>query len=120
MLKKTINYVDFDGNNREEDHYFHLSRTELREMELSESGGLSEKMKRIISAQNVPELYREFKSIILSAYGVKSPDGKYFDKSPELTKAFTQTNAYDALMNEICTDADAAAAFMNKLVETAG
>ena len=119
MLKKTINYVDFDGNKREEDHYFHLSKTELREMELSESGGMSEKMNRIIKAQNVPELYAVFKSIILAAYGIKSPDGKRFEKSERITKEFTQTNAYDVLMDEICTNADAAANFMNKLVESA-
>ena len=25
MLKKTINYTDYDGNPRTEDHYFNLS-----------------------------------------------------------------------------------------------
>lgn len=120
MQKKTINYIDFDGNKREEDHYFHLSRTELREMELSESGGMSEKMNRIIQAQNVPELYKVFKEIILASYGVKSADGRRFEKSAKLVEEFTQTNAYDALMNELCTEAGKAAEFMNKLIETAG
>lgn len=119
MVKEVIAYVDFDGNKREEDHYFHLSKTELREMELSESGGLSTKMDRIIKAQDVPTLYKTFKDIILASYGIKSPDGKRFEKSEQITKEFTQTNAYDVFMDKICTDADAAAAFMNKLVESA-
>ena len=119
MFKKVINYVDFDGNKREEEHHFHLSKTEMREMELSESGGLSEKMKRVIASQDVPELYSIFKSIILASYGVKSPDGKRFEKSEKLTTEFTQTNAYDVLMDEITTDADAAAKFMNALVSSA-
>ena len=119
MVKETIAYVDFDGNKREEEHYFHLSKTELREMELSESGGMSAKMDRIIKAQNVPELYKAFKEIILAAYGIKSLDGKRFEKSAQITTEFTQTNAYDVFMDKICTDADAAATFMNKLVESA-
>ena len=119
MFKKVINYVDFDGNKREEEHHFHLSKTEMRELELSESGGLSEKMKRIIAAQDVPSLYKVYKEIILASYGVKTPDGKRFKKSAELVEEFTQTNAYDVLMTELTTDADAAAKFMNALVESA-
>ena len=40
MLKKTITYTDFDDNERTEDFYFHLSKAEIAEMELSENGGL--------------------------------------------------------------------------------
>ena len=34
MLKKTIVYVDFDGVERKEDHYFNLTKSELVEMEV--------------------------------------------------------------------------------------
>ena len=119
MFKKVIKYKDFDGNDREEDHYFHLSKTELREMELSESGGMTERINRIIKAQDVPEIYKVFKGIVLAAYGVKSADGKKFEKSEKLTLEFTQTNAYDVLMDEISTNADAAAQFMNQLIPSA-
>ena len=37
MLKKTIKYTDYDGNEREEDFYFNLSKAEITEMELSNS-----------------------------------------------------------------------------------
>ena len=35
MLKKTISYTDYDGNQRTEDFYFNLSKAEITEMELS-------------------------------------------------------------------------------------
>ena len=41
MLKKTIAYVDFNGNDQTEDFYFNLSKTDLTEMQLSVDGGLS-------------------------------------------------------------------------------
>ena len=39
MLKKTIEYVDYNGNPRKEDFYFNLSEAELAKMELSVTGG---------------------------------------------------------------------------------
>ena len=41
MLKKTIPYVDYNDNKREEDFYFNLTETELSEMQLEVTGGLT-------------------------------------------------------------------------------
>lgn len=116
MLKKTIVYTDFDGTERTEDHYFNLTKTEIMKMELGTVGGLTEMIKRIVAAQDTPALVEIFEKLILSAYGVKSPDGKRFEKSEELSKAFSQTGAYDNLFMELATDADAAAKFINGIV----
>ena len=35
MVKKTIKYSDYNGNEIEEDFYFNLSKVELLEMEMS-------------------------------------------------------------------------------------
>lgn len=116
MLKKTIAYTDYDGNERKEDFYFNLTKAELLEMELGISGGMQNFLQRIIDAKDVPELADIFKKIILKSYGVKSPDGKRFVKSDELTTEFTQTEAYSELYMELCTDSDKAAAFMNAII----
>ena len=57
-----------------------------------------------------------FKDIVLRSYGQKSPDGKRFIKSVELTESFSQTEAYSNLFMELATDADAAAAFVNGII----
>lgn len=31
MLKKTINFEDYNGNKKTEEHYFHLKKTKLME-----------------------------------------------------------------------------------------
>ena len=116
MLKKTITYTDYNGNSRTEDFYFNLTKTELMKMEMGTNGGLSEMVKRIIAAQDQAALIQIFEDLILKAYGVKSLDGKRFEKSAQLSEAFAQTEAYDQLFMELATDADAAAQFINGIV----
>ena len=116
MLKKTIKYTDYDGNEREEDFYFNLSKAEVTEMELSKEGGMSEYIKKISATQNAPELIKLFKEIITKSYGEKSLDGKRFIKNKELTEAFIQTEAYSELSIELASNADEAAKFINGIM----
>ena len=116
MLKKTIKYTDYDGNEREEDFYFNLSKAEITEMELSKEGGMSEYIKKISATQNGPELIKLFKDIIIKSYGEKSLDGKRFIKNKELTEAFTQTEAYSELFIELASNADEAVKFVNGIM----
>ena len=113
MLKKTITYTDYKGTERKDDFYFNLSKAEVMEMEMSTSGGLAQMINKIIETQDSPAIIKIFKDLILKAYGEKSPDGKRFIKSPELSEAFAQTEAYSNLFMELATDADAAAKFVN-------
>lgn len=113
MLKKTITWTDYNGNERTEDFYFDLSQAEAFEMELSEKGGLTEMCKRIVAAQDGPTIIKVFKEMILKSYGEKSPDGREFVKSEELSRKFSQTGAYSQLFMELATNAEAAAEFAN-------
>ena len=116
MLKKTIEYTDYNGTKRSEDFYFNLSKAEVMEMELSTTGGLAETIQRIVNAQDHPAIIKIFKDLVLKAYGEKSADGKRFIKSEEISTAFSQTEAYSILFMELATDADAASKFVNGIV----
>ena len=116
MLKKTITYVDFDGNERTEDFFFNLSKAEVMEMELGVTGGMTQMLNKIVAEQDSKKIVETFKLIIMKAYGEKSPDGKRFVKSPELSEAFAQTEAYSDLFMELATNADAAATFVNGII----
>lgn len=116
MLKKTIKYTDYNGVERTEDFYFNLTRAEIMEMEMSTAGGLAEAIKRIVAAKDAPAIIKIFKELILKAYGEKSPDGKRFNKSEEISTAFSQTEAYSQLFMELSVDADAAAKFINGII----
>lgn len=116
MLKKTITYTDYNGNERTEDFYFNLTEAEIMEMEMSTAGGLAESIQRIVKAQDAPAIIKIFKDLVLKAYGVKSPDGKRFIKNASLREEFEQTEAYSKLFMELATDEDAAAEFVNGIV----
>lgn len=111
MLKKTITYVDYNGNERTENYYFNLSKAELMEMELGVTGGYTEMLTSIVEAQDVPTLIKIWKDLILKSYGEKTADGKRFVKSKEMAEAFSQTEAYSDLFMELSTNTDAAIEF---------
>lgn len=115
MLKKTITYTDYDGNERSEEHYFNLSKAELIEMRFKENGGLDKYIEKIISEQDNSKLMGLFKDIVLKSYGQKSLDGKRFIKSEELTNEFIQTEAYSELFVELM-DAEKCAEFINAII----
>ena len=113
MLKKTITYTDYNDEERKEDFYFNLSKAEIMEMEMGTTGGLTELIKKVMATKDVPSIMKIFKDLILKAYGEKSADGKRFIKSEELSKEFSQTEAYSNLFMELATDAEKAAEFVN-------
>lgn len=116
MIKETITYLDYNGVERTEDFYFNLNKAEVLKMELGTTGGLAEKITRIVAAQDQPAIMKVFEDLILTSYGVKSDDGKRFIKSDEIREAFAQTEAYSQLFMELATDADKAAKFVNGIV----
>jgi len=116
MIKKSITYPDYNGGTRTRDFWFNLNKAELMEMELSVNGGFSEMMKRISNTNDIPEIYKVFKELILKSYGVRSLDGERFEKDPVLTKKFEQTEAFVELVMELSTNAEAAAEFFNGVI----
>lgn len=116
MVKETIKYFDFDGNEREETFYFNLTKAECIELELSTSGGLEKAMARIIESKDSKTIVETFKSLILKAYGEKSPDGKYFNKSPEISARFASTEAYSELFMKLSGSAEEATRFFKGII----
>lgn len=116
MLKKTMTYVDYDGNNRTEDFYFNLTRAEVIEMETGITGGMQKMLERIVAEQDIKRIIEMFKDIVLRSYGEKSPDGKHFVKTKALSDGFAQTEAYSDLFMELATNAEAASKFINGII----
>lgn len=116
MIKKTITYTDFNGNERTEDFYFNLTKAELVRMEMGVKGGMVEMMNRMIAAQDAPALIEVFEELIQKSYGVKTPDGRGFVKRPEDFEAFKSTEAYSELFIELINSAEASAEFFNGVI----
>ena len=116
MIKKTITYTDYNNEERTEDFYFNLTKAELLELETSATGGMTQLLNRIVAEKDQTQIVKIFKEVLLMAYGEKSPDGRRFVKSKELSEAFSHTEAYSDLFTELATDSDAATAFINGIL----
>lgn len=116
MITKTITYTDYNGVEKTENFNFNLSKSELIDMELTTPGGFANYLQKIIDSKDYPSIAKMVKRVIFMSYGVKSPDGKRFMKSEQLSEEFAQTPAYDKLYMEFVTDAKAGADFINGLI----
>lgn len=100
MVKKTIKYKNWDGVEVVEDFYFNLTKAELVYME-AEEGGLRARLEHIINMSDTNEIIKFVRYLISKSYGVKSDDGRRFMKSPELSKEFEETAAYETFIDEL-------------------
>ena len=129
MVTKTVIYNDFDGNSRTETLNFNLTQTELVELAMELPDGVSDtigedpnKVNQEVAARKLLEtlgnkgVFDFIKKLLLKSYGVKSSDGRRFEKSEELSKEFSQTLAFDTILMEFMSDDEAAAKFANGVV----
>lgn len=116
MFKITKTYTDFNGNERKEDFYFHLTEAEVLKMQLGTTGGLAETIQRLIDLQDGPAILSIFEDLVMKAYGVKSADGREFIKNQAIRDSFAQTQAYSDIYVELATDADKASKFINGIL----
>lgn len=105
MLVKPITYTDYNGVERTETFYFNLSQAELIDMQLGGKDGLySNKLQKMIDNHDAAAIVATIKEFVLKSYGEKTDDGKRFIKSPEISEAFMQTEAYSQLITELLSD----------------
>lgn len=116
MLKKSITYNDLNGVERTEDFYFNLSKPEIVKMQTSVHGGYDVQLKSIGASLNGALIMDFFEDLIFRSYGEKSEDGRRFMKSPEISRSFMETPAYEALFEELVTNDKAGADFVNAIM----
>jgi hypothetical protein len=127
LLKKLITYTNpFTGREVTEAHYFHISKADLIEMEMEENNtkyttkdgtelsGMQAYLQRIIDSEDGKQIIQVVKDILRRAYGKKVDER--FVKSDALWQEFVSSEAYSQLFYELCTDAEANAAFMASVV----
>ena len=112
MIKKTISYVDFNGTQRNDDYYFHLSVPEATRFAARfGEQGWETGIKKIIDSGDLREVLDLFEDIILTSYGQKSPDGRTFIKNKEMRENFSNSEAYAQLFEELVMSPDAMTQF---------
>jgi hypothetical protein len=120
MIKKTLTYKDFNNEEHTEDFYFHLSKPEMIDLEVSKTGGLSTWLPQMVAAKDMAEIVTIFKKLVRMSLGIRSADGRKFDKrSPEAREYvldFMDSPAYEALFDSLTQDDTSAIEFIIGLV----
>ena len=113
MIKQSITFEDFDGNTVTEDHYFHLSKSELIDMQIGDDS-LSDRLQAIGTNAKGADIIKAFKEIIEASYGQRVPgSGSQFFKSEKISSEFMSSLAFDAFLTTLLTDPQAAINFIN-------
>lgn len=123
MILKTITYTDHNDKEHTEGFYFNISKGEfmLWEMEAvdAETEGMTDKIERLMRSRDGKEIVAVFKDIVAKSYGVKTADGRFMKEDVDgkpLVVHFRSTEAYDELVYELATNAEAGAEFINGLL----
>ncbi len=116
MYSELVEYTNFNGERVKERLYFNITRTELQKQNMHTKGGLLSYLTRIIATRDQEEIATYFEKIINMSYGIKSDDGKRFEKSEKITQDFINSAAYDEIFFKLTTDEDYAAKFINGIM----
>ncbi len=116
MIKQTITYTDFNDVERTEDFFFNLTEAELVDYSVSVEGGMEKKLEDIVKSNDIKEILKIFKEIILLSVGKKSEDGRLFIKNDKIREEFKQCPAYSELYMSFINDDNKAADFVNGIL----
>lgn len=102
MLKETIKYEDFDGNEVTETHYFNLSKSQLIELDARhQPEGWGRHLQNTVNKNDPNELMDLFLSLLRMTYGVRDEATNKFRQSDEIFEDFQSSLAYDQFFSDL-------------------
>lgn len=111
MYKFKIKYTDLDENEREEELLFNYTDDEILRWQASH-GNLINYLNRMINQFNAQELMDWLSAFVIEAYGVKTDDGRSFDKSSAYVKGFKDSVPYHTYYQLLLRDRNKAEEFI--------
>ena len=108
MLHKKVTYTNYNGEIVNEDVYFNLTSMELVKMEAKYEKSIPDKITEVVETKDFQGIIALFEDLLLTAYGVKSEDGRRFIKDEQATKEFEDSIAYAEIFEQIILNPDVA------------
>lgn len=118
MFKHTVEYNDFNGNERKEDLYFHLSLPEVTRLQAEIGTDIETYTKDLVDNQDMNKLLAFLEKMLLNSYGQKTSDGKSFHKSKSLRDGFEYSQAYAEIFEQVMTNPDLARKFGESVADS--
>lgn len=114
MISKTITFQDFSDPPKTvtQKLWFNMTRQQVVEWEARTGEGVLEHFDRISKSQDKEALYDAFEDFLLRCYGIRSDDGSRHDKSPEISRDFKNSAAYDEFFMQFVENQDLIVEFL--------
>lgn len=118
MIKKVIHYTDYEGNQKETEAYFNLTKTECMDLDLEyeEHGGLMEYLKSVLINREAGQIRKKpavdfIKLLVERSYGIRPKEDRSLflkedDNGKPLYRKFKQSPAYDQLVFDLLSGAE--------------
>ena len=116
MIKKTIKYTDFNGQQRKETAYFNMNKLEVLKLTAKLGMDIDAYAKKLAESEDMPKMLQFIEDIILMSYGEKSQDGRSFEKSKEKTEKFENSNAFAELFEQLLLNPQQTSQFASGIV----
>lgn len=117
MIKETITYTDYNGNQITEDFRFHLSVPEVMSITARVGMDLEEYVTKLKIELDGMKIMEMMQILLLESYGELSPDGRFY-KTPEIRRKFEYSNAYPVLFEKLFNDPEMTKRFASGLAAT--
>lgn len=115
MYKITKKYTDYNGVEKEQDFRFNLTKADLLKMELSEEGGMAQRLDKLVKTKDMKEAIKVFEGLLLLSYGVLTEDGR-FVRNDEARADFVSSAAYPEIYFDLATNVDLANEFIKGIL----
>lgn len=115
MIRKTLTYLDYEGQEHTKDFYFSLNQTEFALMNNRLPGGFDSYLKRIQEDHNEEKLLELLTMFIVEGYGIRMSDDDFIKEDEQGRKLgirFKCTEACDNLITELLEKENNIGAFL--------
>ena len=119
MVKKTLTYPNYEGEEVTKDCYFNLSKMEFRELDRKIPGGLQNMIDRIRTEKDADRMLDLLSVLILASYGEKTDEGKFVKEDRDgrkLSSYFKVSEAWDVLFLRLVGNEDELTDFLTGIV----
>ena len=119
MLKKTITFDGFDGEQKTRDFYFHMNQVEFTKLNGEYPGGLEKYIQQVIEDKDADAMLRLVDTLVSRSYGKFDEDDEFtkIDRNGRpLYEKFVNLDAYDKLIIELITGENNITAFLKGIL----
>lgn len=105
MISKTVKYDNLlTGEPVEETLWFHLRKDEIIRIMGRAKKDWEEYIAEVMTREDIDEIFDFIESILKTAYGQRSEDGRTFRKDKQLQEDFVNSEAYSELFVTMIAD----------------